>query len=202
MNETGELVEWNDDRGFGFVQPSAGARLFVHISAFERPVRRPEVGDRLAFRRGPGKDGRPAVVAAQIAGGTRRPVPRGPSAETIEGAQLARALRLLAVVVLLAEVIVLPVPRMLIWIYLGLGAVSLIAYWRDKEAASAGTWRVSEATLHGLDFCGGILGGLVAQVVLHHKTAKPAFAAVTFGIVFAHLAGLMGLAFTPSDLFR
>ena len=66
MTETGELIEWNDDRGFGFVQPLTGAKLFVHISAFERSVRRPKVGDRLAFRRGPGKDGRPAVIAAQI----------------------------------------------------------------------------------------------------------------------------------------
>ena len=49
MNETGELIEWNDDRGFGFVQPVSGSKLFVHISAFERPIRRPEIGDRLAI---------------------------------------------------------------------------------------------------------------------------------------------------------
>lgn len=195
MNETGELVEWNDDRGFGFVQPVTGAKLFVHISAFERPVRRPEIGDRLAFRRGPGKDGRPSVVAAQIAGGTFRPKPQGPSPERIEGAQAARAYRLLAAVVLLAAVILLPVPRLLIWVYLGMGVVSFVAYWLDKRAANAGRWRTAEATLHGIDMFGGIIGGLLAQAALHHKTAKPDYALVTFGIVFIHVAGLLALAF-------
>ncbi len=200
MNETGELVEWNDDRGFGFVQPVTGSRLFVHISAFERPIRRPEIGDRVAFRRGPGKDGRPAVVAAQIAGGTFRPKPRGPSVERIEGAQAARAYRLLAAVVLLAAVIVLPVPRLGIWIYVGMGTVSVIAYWLDKRAANAGAWRTPEATLHGIDLCGGIVGGLLAQAALHHKTAKPDYAFVTFGIVFIHFAALLALTFWQGDL--
>jgi uncharacterized membrane protein YsdA (DUF1294 family)/cold shock CspA family protein len=195
MTETGELIEWNDDRGFGFVQPVTGAKLFVHISAFERPVRRPEVGDRLAFRRGPGKDGRPAVIAAQIAGGTLRPAPRGPSPARIEGAQAARAFRLLAAGLLLAAVIVLPVPRLGIWIYLGMGTISFLAYWLDKRAANAGSWRTAEATLHGIDLIGGIVGGLLAQVALHHKTAKPDYTFVTFGIVTVHFAALLALTY-------
>lgn len=200
MNETGELVEWNDDRGFGFVQPVVGPRLFVHISAFERPIRRPETGDRLAFRRGPGKDGRPAVIAAQIAGGTRRPLPHGPSPERVESAQAARAFRLLAAGLLLAAVIVLPLPRLVIWIYLAMGAASVFSYWSDKRAANAGAWRVSEATLHGIDAFGGIIGGLLAQAALHHKTAKLDFAVVTFGIVLVHLAALLALVFWQADL--
>lgn len=200
MNETGELIEWNDDRGFGFVQPAAGAKLFIHITAFERPIRRPEVGDRLAFRRGPGKDGRPSVVAAQIAGGTFRPKLRSPSPERIEGAQAARAYRLLAAVLLLAAAVVLPVPRLVILAYVGMGALSFIAYWLDKRAANAGAWRTSEATLHGIDFCGGIVGGLLAQAALHHKTAKPDYAFVTFGIVVIHLAALLALTFWQLDL--
>lgn len=200
MNETGELIEWNDDRGFGFVQPVSGAKLFVHISAFERPIRRPEIGDRLAFRRGPGKDGRPSVVAAQIAGGTFRPKPRGPSPERIEGAQAARAYRLLAAVLLLAAVIILPVPRFGIWVYLVMGAVSFMTYWLDKRAANAGAWRTQEAKLHGIDLVGGIVGGLLAQAALHHKTAKPDYAFVTFGIVLIHLAALLALTFWRGDL--
>jgi uncharacterized membrane protein YsdA (DUF1294 family)/cold shock CspA family protein len=200
MNEAGELIEWNDERGFGFVQPREGPKLFVHISAFERPMRRPELGDRLAFTRGPGKDGRPAVVVAQIAGATRRPAPLGPSAERLESAQLARALRLLGAALLLVALIALHLPRFTMWIYLAMGAVSFAAYWLDKRAASAGAWRTSEATLHAIDLFGGIVGGLLAQTALHHKTAKPGFAFATFGIAFCHLLLLIGIAIGPIDL--
>ena len=34
MEQRGELISWNDDKGFGFIQPErAGERVFVHISA-------------------------------------------------------------------------------------------------------------------------------------------------------------------------
>lgn len=34
MRFNGQLVEWSDARGFGFIQPDRGGdRLFLHISA-------------------------------------------------------------------------------------------------------------------------------------------------------------------------
>lgn len=36
------LVKWNDERGFGFIQPSIGTeKLFIHISALPRDGTRP-----------------------------------------------------------------------------------------------------------------------------------------------------------------
>lgn len=202
MNETGELREWNDDRGFGFVQPKAGPRLFVHISAFERPARRPEVGDRLAFTRGPGRDGRPAVVAAIIAGATLRPP--APSLERIESAQVARASRITVAAVLLAALVLAQylgrAPSWLLAVYLIVGAISAMAYGLDKAAAQAGRWRVSEGRLHGIDLLCGIIGGLLAQAALHHKTAKPDFAFGTWGIALVHGAGLAALIAGIFDL--
>jgi uncharacterized membrane protein YsdA (DUF1294 family) len=107
---------------------------------------------------------------------------------------------MLAAGLLLAAVIVLPVPRLGILIYLGMGTVSFIAYWLDKRAANAGAWRTSEVTLHGIDLLGGIVGGLLAQAALHHKTAKPDYALVTFGIVLIHFAALLALTFGPGAL--
>lgn len=200
MNETGELIEWNDDRGFGFVQPLNGGRLFVHISAFERALRRPEAGDHLAFQRGPGKDGREAVVSAQIVGATRAPRPSVPSVNRIESAQLARAFRLLAAAVLVAAFSLLRLPAIVPWIYLVMGAVSFLAYALDKRAARVGAWRIPEARLHGIDALGGTVGGLLAQVALHHKTMRPAFTVVTFGIALCHLATMAALALWPGEL--
>ena len=38
----GQLIKWNDDRGFGFIVPKGGGeRVFVHIKAFSDLYRRP-----------------------------------------------------------------------------------------------------------------------------------------------------------------
>jgi len=195
MTETGELVDWRDERGFGFVETADHERLFVHISAFERPLRRPLPGDRLAFRRGPGRDGRPTVIAARIAGATARPH-RGPATATVEAAQLVRARRIALAAVLLAALMLARSlgqgPDWLVATYVLMGGASFACYAFDKRAALAGRWRVAEATLHLVDFAGGIIGGLLAQAMFHHKTAKRGFALWTGTIAMLHL-GFLGL---------
>mgnify|MGYP001071088002 CR=1 FL=1 len=52
---------------------------------------------------------------------------------------------------------------------------------------------MAESTLDGLDLIGGIIGGLVAQELLRHKTAKDGFVLVTVLIGLLHLALLVGL---------
>lgn len=42
----GKICHWNDEKGFGFVQPDNGSdKLFFHISNVKTTARRPEVGD-------------------------------------------------------------------------------------------------------------------------------------------------------------
>lgn len=46
----GKLAKWNDDRGFGFIEPTHGGdEVFVHISALPRDGRRPMNGETLLF---------------------------------------------------------------------------------------------------------------------------------------------------------
>ncbi|MCQ9379325.1 cold-shock protein, partial [Methyloversatilis sp. XJ19-49] len=46
----GRLAKWNDDRGFGFIEPThGGGEVFVHISALPRDGRRPMNGETLLF---------------------------------------------------------------------------------------------------------------------------------------------------------
>lgn len=61
------------------------------------------------------------------------------------------------------------------WLYGVASVLSLFAYALDKQAAQAGGRRTPERTLHALDLAGGWPGGLLAQQLLRHKTAKGAF---------------------------
>ena len=81
-------------------------------------------------------------------------------------------------------------PLNLFLIYLVLGALSFVNYWRDKRAAEAGRYRVPERSLLLLDLVFGIAGGLLGQVLLRHKTAKPEFAMFGLAIAALHILGL------------
>jgi len=94
-------------------------------------------------------------------------------------------------------------PFWLIAPYAIMGGASWLAYWMDKRAAIAGRWRISEAGLHGLDAVFGIIGGLLAQQVFRHKTAKPGFALTTGAIAVMHglvLAGIVVGALSYAEL--
>jgi cold shock CspA family protein len=69
MRLTGTLVEWNDDRGFGFIEPAeGGGRIFCHIKAFDVRVRRPIAGDRVTYEVTKGSDGRSAAAHVRPVG--------------------------------------------------------------------------------------------------------------------------------------
>jgi uncharacterized membrane protein YsdA (DUF1294 family) len=84
------------------------------------------------------------------------------------------------------------IPAVLVALYLVLGLASAWLYYRDKQSAEAGEWRTSEATLHGFDLAFGIIGGLLAQQMFRHKTAKLGFAAMTYVIAAVHALWLAG----------
>ena len=50
MRVQGKVIEWNDERGFGFVvQNGASARTFLHVSAFRKGRGRPQLGSLLSY---------------------------------------------------------------------------------------------------------------------------------------------------------
>jgi uncharacterized membrane protein YsdA (DUF1294 family)/cold shock CspA family protein len=215
MERRGTLKSWNDDKGFGFIQPEGGGeQLFVHISAM-RGDSRPQVGDAVVYVPGSDAQGRPRAQHMRHAGLSldrpairRKPVesakprksPAKPAARQPRAARPAQAgihnlpLKLLVLAVLCAlpawgSLVLLE--RGLVWGLLAYPLVSLFSfcqYWLDKQSAQKGRWRTPENSLHIAELLGGWPGALVAQQVFRHKTRKASFQLVFWLIVAAHQA--------------
>lgn len=72
--------------------------------------------------------------------------------------------------------------------YLLAGAVNLIVLAWDKRAAVKARRRVPERVLHLMELVGGILGSLLGQHLLRHKTRKFKFRVLSWSIGMLHLA--------------
>ena len=51
MRDQGRLIEWFDDKGYGFIQPNDLSKdhVFLHIKNFSKPGPRPIVGCALEY---------------------------------------------------------------------------------------------------------------------------------------------------------
>lgn len=204
MRVQGRLVEWQDDKGYGFIQPlsdaSADKKVFLHIKSFARKGPRPVQGCLLEYTVALDSQGR---MSAQQVSYVKRgsaaasaPASRSPARSTAAAKPLTAHWRVWLVVVymvfLLAMVMTSQLPG---WILLWppvIGVVTYIFYGLDKRAAKLGQWRVQEKSLHVLAGLGGWCGALYAQQQLRHKTAKTEFQQVFWATVSMNWL-LMGL---------
>jgi uncharacterized membrane protein YsdA (DUF1294 family)/cold shock CspA family protein len=194
----GVVVEWFDERGFGFIQPEApGPKVFFHVSSLREHYARAQVGDKVTFTAGPGKDGKSAAFDIAVAGVH---APKKTELEMVrENFRLYAAGLLVALLIL--DLLLGRAPAWLGSFYPVAGLISAVLYSADKRQAARNEERIPEVVLHAVDLAGGIMGGLLAQHLIRHKTAKSDFAATT-GLIFGiHLllfivllAGLVPLA--------
>jgi uncharacterized membrane protein YsdA (DUF1294 family)/cold shock CspA family protein len=183
----GTLRSWDDDRGFGFLASPQAADTFAHISAFDG---RPREGERFSYVIGLAADGR---AQAQKVRAVRKPavVPRPKAArESSVGVLVIPAFALLFVVLMLRW----QLPAAIALIYAAASALTFVVYAVDKLAARAGRQRVSEGSLITLGFVGGWPGGLLAQQLLRHKTAKESFQRQFWQSVMLNVLVVVGLA--------
>lgn len=180
----GVLAEWNDDRGFGFIAPSAGGpRVFAHVSAFPRG-QRPVSGCKVSYVELRDERNRPRawevryVTAPRAARASASVVPP------------ALAISPLFFVLLVVLVVLDAMPTLLLASYGLLSAVAFLAFRADKSAAEQGRWRTPESTLHAIDLMGGWPGALVARHVFRHKTIKQPFRTIFWVTVIANCAAL------------
>lgn len=212
--EKGILEDWHDARGFGFIRRPDGSKIYVHMKSIGRSVDRPKPGDKLSYEIGEGAGGRPAAIKVRIMASPAPPPAPAPAPVEAPAivAQPASATAALAparkpqsgfrqisvrtaaaatIIVLLGNDIMLG--RFPVWVgllYIIGGIASWMFYQADKRAAEKREWRAPERKLHLADLAFGIIGGLLAQHVLRHKTYKPGFVMVTALITALHVLTL------------
>lgn len=65
----GKIITWKDEKGFGFIKPNDGDKtVFLHISALNKAVRRPKVGDIVLYQKVIEPDGKIRAAKASLQG--------------------------------------------------------------------------------------------------------------------------------------
>ncbi|WP_305857366.1 cold shock and DUF1294 domain-containing protein [Balneatrix alpica] len=189
MRYQGKLTDWNDAKGFGFVEPNGGgAKALVHIKAFTSPSRRPINGDLISYSLHQQQGGRYQAQQISLLNDRSRPEqPRRPSR------RLGSCFTLMFCLGLAAMALLGRLPQELLYFYAGISLLSFIFYGLDKSAARGNRWRTPESQLHLLALAGGWPGAFWAQNLFRHKTNKGKFIAVYWLTVAANLAGLYWL---------
>nr|WP_298147909.1 DUF1294 domain-containing protein [uncultured Pseudomonas sp.] len=217
MERLGLLRSWDDDKGFGFIQPEqGGAQLFAHISAM-RGERRPVAGDQVAYVLGKDSRGRPYAEHVRLAGVLaldrpairRKPQAQRPPAAAMKKSKIPTpgsrpsnggAIRHLGPkLLILLALCCLPLWGALqLWLHAGFvwlllvyplaSLISFLQYWQDKAHALRGRWRTPENALHLTELLGGWPGALMAQQCFRHKTRKLSYQLVFWAIIAVHQA--------------
>ena len=191
MKLQGKISNWNDDRGFGFVEPNGGGeRAFVHIKAFNPPSRRPVNGEVIIYELARDNDNRYKAENIQFA----RDVHKSKKREKVKSQRdFGSVFTIIFFIGLLIAVFSGKLPLVIVGMYLLMSLIAFIAYAMDKSAAQNGQWRIQESTLHLLSLIGGWPGAYIAPKKLRHKSIKKALINVYWVTVLLNLAGLFWL---------
>lgn len=194
MRFEGLIKSWDDERGFGFIEPAKGGdEIFVHITAFPARSGRPALKQRVSFEVELDRDNKKRAHHVQLVQPARPASPRERSRATEwRGAGLFAVPAFLLLYLGLA--VTWGVPHLIAGAYLMLSVVCFALYAADKSAALAGTRRTQERTLLAIGLFGGWPGGVVAQQLLRHKSIKSTFRAAFWGTVIVNVVAFVALS--------
>ncbi len=191
MKLQGIISNWNDDRGFGFVEPNGGGeRAFVHIKAFNPQSRRPVNGEVIIYELVRDNNNRYKAENIQFTRDIHKSKNRSKVKSQIG---FGGIFTIIFFIGLLVSVFSGKLPLVIVGLYLMMSLIAFIAYAIDKSAAQNDRWRTQESTLHLISLIGGWPGAYVAQKKLRHKSKKKAFINVYWVTVLLNIAGLFWL---------
>lgn len=173
---TGVITEWNEAKGYGFVDDGK-QRVFAHIRDFTERPHNPHPGDKVTYTLGTDRQGRTCAQSIML------PFTHVPL-------RLAHFLVLALLLVTPGIAIARLFWTDLAWTLAGwILLASVITYglyaW-DKRRAQRSEWRISEKTLHLWELLGGWPGAFLAQRRLRHKSAKLTYLFTFWLIVILH----------------
>ncbi len=208
MRDQGRLVEWLDDKGYGFIQPNdeSRGRVFLHIKDFAQKGPRPIVGCALEYvvqLDGQGRYKAKQVTylkASQTASKSTKSLKKTNSQSTSK----LQPMQILCVVYIVALAILSVSGFLNSMVLLFISVINAMTYWfysQDKEAAQLGNRRVPENTLHIFAFLGGWPAAWLAQQRLRHKTQKQPFRKIYFCTIFFNILLILWLI-SPLNVFK
>jgi uncharacterized membrane protein YsdA (DUF1294 family)/cold shock CspA family protein len=194
MRFDGKITSWDDDRGFGFIEPALGGEeIFVHVKAISRLRGRPRIAQLVSFEVERGAKGKKRAKNVE----PMRPAPRSRAtsraAATETGTATLFAIPAFLIIYLIVALLWHP-SRVVAFIYLGFSAITYKMYASDKAAATRGSGRTPENTLHFIALLGGWPGALIAQQRLRHKSSKQPFRTVFWLTVVANVTAFVVLS--------
>ncbi len=191
MKLQGKILNWNDDKGFGFVEPNGGGeRAFVHIKAFKPRSRRPVNGEVVIYELVHENNNRYKAENIKFARDANNLNKRN---KVKNGNTFGNVFIMVFFIGLLVSVFSGKLPLIIVGLYIVMSFITFIAYAIDKSAAQNGRWRTQESTLHIFSLIGGWPGAFFAQTKLRHKSNKEKFKSVYWATVLLNLGGLFWL---------
>lgn len=207
MRDQGRLVEWFDEKGYGFIQPDDlnKTRVFLHIHDFAKRGPRPIVGCALDYHVMLDEKGR--YRAKQVmylkANQTQKKSTIKSQTKSAQKTNL-QPMQILCIGYIIFLVILILTGLLNGLVLLFIGVINLITYWfysQDKQAAKLQQRRVPENTLHLLAFLGGWPAAWLAQQNLRHKTQKQPFRKIYFCTIIFNILLVLWMA-SPFNTFQ
>lgn len=201
MRLQGKIIKWQNDKGFGFIEPINGMPdVFFHENYLLNQSRRPVVGDEISFEITLNHEGKKRAEKILFRGECT------PRRSDNFFDFFYSSLSCTFLICIGGLVFLKKVHPVILFLYFLLSLITFLIYWHDKIKAKKREWRTPEYKLHFFSLIGGWPGALIAQRQLRHKSRKQSFQVVFYITVILNISAIsfysyFGSSFVNYDLF-